>query len=283
MSIDFIPIWAIFAVTIVVVMLSIEAGLRLGHLVRSRSEHEKESPISAIAGTILGLSAFLLAFAFGVVWDRYDARKALVREDAMAIRTAWQRSDFLPETDRVEAASMLRKYVDLRVTFAEAASLEPEHVRSVLAETEQIQDRLWETAVVNARKDMNSDVAALYIDSLNAMIGIHLSRVAVGIQARVPGEIWLVLYFITILGMVAVGYQTGIAESKRSIAWPILALSFALAFALIASLDRPDSGIIKVPQRPLIDLRDKMDASTSRASSCDIGGVESARIARFGE
>ena len=108
---------------------------------------------------------------------------------------------------------------------------------------------------------MNSDVAALYIDSLNEVNGIHASRVAVGIQARIPGEIWLVLYCITILGMMSVGYQTGIAGSKRSMAWPILALSFALVFALIASLDRPDSGIMKVTQQPLIDLRDSMDAA----------------------
>ena len=114
-------------------------------------------------------------------------------------------------------------------------------------------------AVANARKDMNSDVAALYIDSLNEVNGIHASRVAVGMQARVPGEIWLALYCITILGMVSVGYQTGIAGSKRSLAWPILALSFALVFALIASLDRPDSGILKVTQQPLIDLRDAME------------------------
>ena len=108
---------------------------------------------------------------------------------------------------------------------------------------------------------MNSDVAALYIESLNEVNGIHASRVAIALQARVPGEIWFVLYFITVLGMESVGYQTGIAGSKRSVAWPILALSFALVFALIASLDRPDSCIMKVSQQPLIDLRDAMDAA----------------------
>ena len=193
------------------------------------------------------------------------ARRALVRDEAIAIRTAWQRSDFLPEADRAEAAALLRQYVDVRVTFAEAGSLEPERVKSVLSETQRMQDRLWDMAVANARKDMNSDVAALYIDSLNEVNGIHASRVAVGIQARVPGEIWLVLYCITILGMMSVGYQTGIAGSKRSMAWPILALSFALVFALIASLDRPDSGVMKVTQQPLIDLRDSMAAAAARA------------------
>jgi hypothetical protein len=266
MRIDAIPIWAIFAATIIVVLVAVEVGYRLGHATHRRSEDEKESPVSAIAGAILGLAAFMLAFTFGIVSERHDAKKALVRDDAIAIRTAWQRSDFLPETDRPEAAALLRQYVDLRVKFAETRSLEPEAVKGVLSETQRLQTRLWNMAVANARKDMNSDVAALYIDSLNEVSGIHASRVAVGLQARVPSEIWVVLYCITILGMMSVGYQTGIAGSKRSMAWPVLALSFALVFALIASLDRPDSGVMKVTQQPLIDLRDSMAAAAGRAS-----------------
>ena len=264
MSVDAIPIWALFTVTIIVVMVTIEVGYRVGYAMHRRSEDEKESPVSAIAAAILGLAAFMLAFTFGMVSDRYHDRRELVRDEAIAIRTAWQRSDFLPETDRAEAAALLRQYVDDRVIFAEARTLEPARVKSVEADSQRIQDRLWSMAVANARKDMNSDVAALYIDSLNEVNGIHASRVAVGIQSRIPGEIWLALYCITILGMVSVGYQTGIAGSRRSVAWPILALSFALVFALIASLDRPDSGIMKVTQQPLIDLRDSMAAAAER-------------------
>jgi hypothetical protein len=66
--------------------------------------------------------------------------------------------------------------------------------------------------------------------------------------------------------MVSVGYQMGIAGSRRSMTWPILALSFSLVFALIASLDRPDSGIMKVMQQPLIDLRDAVAQSAGSAS-----------------
>ena len=122
---DSIPIWAVFAATFVVVMAAIEIGYRLGLSRTGGSRGEKESPVSAIAGTILGLAAFMLAFSFGIAWNAHDARKALVREEAVAIRTAWQRSDFLPEGDRAEAAALLRQYVDLRVTFAEAGRLEP--------------------------------------------------------------------------------------------------------------------------------------------------------------
>jgi hypothetical protein len=267
MRIDALPIWALFAVTIVVVMLAIEAGYRLGQSVHRRSEDEKESPVSAMAGAILGLAAFMLAFTFGIVSERHDARKALVREDATAIRTAWQRSDFLPEADRAEADALLFQYLDVRVEFAEQQNLDPELVKTFLSEVQRLQDRLWNMAVANARLDMNSDVAALYIDSLNELIGIHWSRVALGIQARVPSEIWIALYFITALGMMSVGYQTGIAGSRRSMARAILALSFAVVFALIASLDRPDSGVLKVTQQPLIDLRNSMAAAADRAAS----------------
>ena len=61
-------------------------------------------------GAVLGLAAFMLAFAFGAVSSRFDARKELVRDDANAIRTAWARADFLPEADRAfdDAAAFLR-------------------------------------------------------------------------------------------------------------------------------------------------------------------------------
>lgn len=272
MRFDAIPIWAVFAGTIILVWVAIEVGYLVGRGIRRRSEDEKESPVSAIAGAILGLSAFMLAFTFGIVTERQAVKRSLVRDDAVAIRTAWQRADFLPDSDRAEAKDLLRRYVDVRVTFAQAASLDPERVSNVMSETRRIQDRLWDMAVANARLDMNSDVAAMYIDSLNEVSGIHVMRVAVGMQARIPIEIWIALYCITILGMMGVGYQTGIAGSKRSMARPLLALSFALVFALIASLDRPDSGVMPVTQQPLTDLRDAMDANA--------GGIGHVRVWR---
>lgn len=265
MSIDAIPIWVLLVATVVIVMASIEIGYRAGDAVHRRSDSEKESPVSAMAGAVLGLAAFMLAFTFGIVAERHDSKKGLVRDDASAIRTVWHRADFLPEADRAEAVAMLRRYVDLRLGLAQSDRLDPERLKTSLAQTRQLQDQLWAMAVANARKDMNSDVAALYIDALNTMTAVHATRVAIGIQARVPIEIWLMLYSITILGMVCVGYQTSIAGSKRSMARPILALSFAMVFALIASLDRPDSGILRVTQQPLVDLRSEMnDAAAAR-------------------
>jgi hypothetical protein len=105
---------------------------------------------------------------------------------------------------------------------------------------------------------MNSDVAALYIESLNEVTDLQAQRVAIGLQARVPAGIWLILWILVILGMVGMGYQTAIAGSRRSWAMPILAISFSLVMALITSLDRPQSTFIPVSQQPLIDVQSTM-------------------------
>jgi len=265
MRVDTIPIWVLFVGTILLVKGSIELGYRLGRMVRRRSEDEKESPVSAIAGSVLGLVAFMLAFTFGIVTERYDTRKGLVREEANTLRTTWQRTDFLPEPDRTEARALLRKYVAHRLPTDHAELSRKafdEKVKKILSEGEGIQRRLWDMAVVNARKDMNSDVAALYVDSLNQMAEVHASRVAVALQQRIPLGVWLVLCCLTSLGMAALGYQTGIAGSKRSLAQPLLAISFSMVVALIASLDRPVNTFVKVPQQPLIDLYEYMSSAS---------------------
>lgn len=259
MNLDSLPIWAFFVGTILLVMLSIEAGYALGNLARRGRGGEKEAPISGVSGAVLGLTAFMLAFTFGIVTDRYDARKGLVRADANAIRTAYARTDFLPEPDRAESRQLLKTYLDHRLAFVQEGSTDQAHARPLLLEASRIQRRLWDIAVANARKDMNSDVAALYIESLNEIVEVHASRLAIGMQARIPIGIWIVLYGLTIFGMLSMGYHTGVVESKRSKATLILAISFAMVIAVIASLDRP-GGFIKVTQQPLADLQASMSA-----------------------
>ena len=82
MNLDAVPILALFAAAVVVVMISIEGGYRLGRIFHRRSKQEKESPVSAVAGAVLALVAFMLAFTFGIAANRFDARKELVREEA---------------------------------------------------------------------------------------------------------------------------------------------------------------------------------------------------------
>lgn len=257
---DSIPMVLLFAGTILVVYLAIELGYRAGNTHAKELKKDKEKISSTSSTAILGLLGFLLVFVFGIVYSRYDSKKELVREEANLIRTAWLRADFLPEADRRETEMMLKKYTDLRLDMA--LLNEPDLIPQKLNESTAIQHKIWDQAVVNARKDMNSDVAALYIESLNEMINLQALRVAVGLQTRIPAVLWLLLYLFILLGMFSVGYQTSITESSRK-SWltPIMVLTFSLMITLIATLDRPNN-IMPVSQQPLIELRAWMDETS---------------------
>lgn len=254
---DNLPIEFLLVIAALGVAGTIELGYWLGRAAHRRSEEEKESPVSAMSGTTLGFLAFILAFTFAIVTDRYDARKGLVREEADALRTAYSRSEFLPEPERAEAAALLREYVDLRVGAVKSGDVD--RVERVRVESDRIQRRLWEAAVANARKDMNSDVAALYIESLNEVTNLHAQRVSVGLQTRIPPALWTVLSILIALGMVGVGYQTAIAGSRRTWLMLLLTLSFSLVVAVIAEMDRPAARYLRISQQPLENVRAWME------------------------
>jgi hypothetical protein len=237
-------------------MAAIEVGYRLGRVLHRRSAGEKESPVSAMEAALLGLLAFMLAFTFDIVSGRFDERKSLVRQEANAIGTAYLRADFLAEPDRAASRRIMKAYVSQRL--AAVLSRDVRQMDRMLADSEVAQRELWRMAVDNARKDLNSDVGALYIEAVNEMICLHRLRISIGLQSRVPAAIWLVFYGLILLGMFGVGYQTAIAGSKRSMAGPIMALSFSLVVTLIAELDRPRSRYIPVPQPALQNLLDRM-------------------------
>ena len=257
---DAIPIWLVFIGTVVIVIGSIEMGYRVGRAVVARSQGEKESPASVMSQSLLALVAFMLAFAFGSVANRFEARKHLVRLEANAIGTAWLRAEFLSERDRNSSRDLMRKYVDVRVELHR--NTDPENLKAVFNASDRTHSRLWEIAVKNARKDLNSPVVALYVESLNELFDIHGLRVNQGLRARIAGGIWISLVSLLVLGMISVGYQTAIAGSSRPRARAILAVSFALVISLIADLDRPGGGTIGVPYQPLTDVQSWMSSQT---------------------
>ena len=64
---------------------------------------------------------------------------------------------------------------------------------------------------------------------------------------------------LLVLGMLSVGYQSGIASKKRSVATVMLVLGFSSVLYLIADLDRPGTGWLQTSQQSMIDLQKKMN------------------------
>lgn len=248
---DVFPLWALLIAIMLLVLLSIEGGYRLGKFV-GRPEQEKDTPLGEMVGATLGLLAFLLAFTFGLAASRYDTRRELVLDEANAIGTTYLRAAMLPEGGD-ELRALLRQYVDLRL-----AATDPRQLPQLIRRSELLQNRLWERSIPIATRHPDSIVAGLFVQSLNEMIDIHAKRLAHG-RNRIPPAIWAALYGVTVLSFAALGYHAGLARGRRSPAVVPVAFTFAVVIGLIADLDRPREGALTVSQQPLIDVRQSMN------------------------
>jgi hypothetical protein len=251
---DYLPLWALFATTVGVVFFSVEAGFRLGKHRSRDPDHEPETPVVSIAGATLGLLAFMLVFTFGMAESRYEARRLLVIDEANAIGTTYLRAGFLPEPQRTKIRGLLREYTKVRVEGVKSGK-----IAAAIARSEELQDRLWTETVALAEKTPGSIVAGLFIQSLNEVIDLHTKRVTAGLRNRIPGIVWVGLSLVTILAMAAMGYQEGLDGKRSPVATITLVLAFSAVFLLIADLDRPQEGWLKVSQQAMMDLHEKMN------------------------
>jgi hypothetical protein len=252
---DVIPLWGLFLCASALFFGAMEGGYRLGKWRHVLVAEEKESPVSAMVASILGLLAFLLAFTFGLGATRFEERRHTVLEEANAIGTTYLRTQFLPEPERTEIARLLREYVDVRVQ-----GVQDHRPEEVLVDSEKIQQQIWAAAVKVAEKNRDP-ITALFIQSLNETIDVHAKRVLVGLRSRIPLSIWAGLYALAILGMISMGYQAGLAATRRSPAMLGLVLGFAIVMLLIADLDRGFEGYLTVGQQPMIELQKSMQTS----------------------
>jgi hypothetical protein len=116
-------------------------------------------------------------------------------------------------------------------------------------------------ATAAGREDPGSIVVGFFIESLNGVIDLHTKRFTLGAGNRIPATIWIALDFVAIVGTAVMGYHTGLAGSGRSLAILALVLAFSAVMTLIADLDRPQEGLLRVSQQAMGDLRNSMMVS----------------------
>jgi hypothetical protein len=240
---------------VVLVLLAVEAGFRIGRWRQRRAEQERESLVGGMVAALLGLLAFLLAFTFGIAASRFDTRRELVLDEANAIGTTYLRADLVPEPHATEIRALLREYVDLRLE-----AVEPAKTAAALARSEELQGRLWAQAVVVGTKNP-TPITGLLIQALNDVIDLHAKRVTMGLRNRIPVTIWGALYLTAILAMALVGYHAGLTSATRTFATPVLVVAFSGILWLVADLDRPQEGLLQVSQQAMIDLRKSLTPS----------------------
>jgi hypothetical protein len=256
-SLDSVPLWILFLATCTSICVVMEGGYRLGKWRHAHPADEKEGPVGAMVGSILGLLAFLLAFTFGIGVNIYLERRLAVLEEANAIGKTQLLSGLLPEPEQAAVARMLRDYVDVRVRAVEEGN-----VAEAIARSEELHALIRDEAI-KAKDTPGLNATVPFIQSLHELIAAHRKRVLVGTQSRIPGTIWIGLFGLTLLGMGGVGYQAGLSGMKRSPVMPVLVLAFASVFFLIEDLSRQSEGFLRVNQKPMLELQRTMHAAKS--------------------
>jgi hypothetical protein len=251
---DILPLWALFLLLVIVTLLWEECGFRVGRLRGAQAHKEAEPTVGTIVAAELALLAFLLAFSFELVSSRFDWRRHVLLDEANAIGTTFLRAEMLPEAERGPIRRLLRDYADVRLAATTGAPID-----ELLRRSEAIHQQLWTQAVAAAEGDPRSVPTGLFIQSLNNLIDIHATRVLAGLRNRMPLPVWIMLFVVGLLGFLTMGYQAGIARGSRSPASIVLAFTFGAVIWLVASLDRPGEGFLRVSQEPMIDVRKMMD------------------------
>jgi hypothetical protein len=248
-----LPLWGAFACTLLLCVGSEEIGHLLARAaLQRRPEREPDGPLGSMVGSLLGLLAFTVGFTFAMAGGRFDTRKELVLQESNAIGTTYLRAALLPPAEGLEIRRLLREYTDVRLSIAN------ENAAQVVTKSERIHGQLWQQARKLVDEPMDSEIRSLFIDSLNGLIDLHQMRKTHAFQYRVPGVVWLMLYLLTTLSMLAVGYQGGMSGARRLRGAPVLALAFSLVLLMIADLDRPTQGMLSVSQQPLRDVQASM-------------------------
>jgi hypothetical protein len=251
---DNFPIWAVYLGTVAVVLVAAEIGFRIGMWLQRRDSDSAGTPLSgAVVGGMLGLMAFLMAFSIGIVITQQNGRKAMVVTEANAVGTAYLRAGFLGEPDLTTSRSLLQEYVEIRL----AAAADPAQLESVVTRSEEIHGELWSIVEDNVRQGQESDIMALFVESVNEVIDVHTLRLA-AVDLRLPRLLGIVLYAATVLSFLLVGVANS-ADGKRDFAAILLfALAFVAVLIIIVDLDRPQEGLLTVSQTALTDLLQQM-------------------------
>ncbi|QPG06661.1 DUF4239 domain-containing protein [Salinimonas marina] len=243
----------IVAVLFSAIVLTNEVGFRLGRFVQRHTDEEVKSYTGSIQASILGLLALLLGFTFSMAMQRFDQRSMALIDEANAIGTVQLRVELLPAQMQPTAEKLLDTYLDLRLAVATLPMNEQDEQQSLLTQTSQLQQKLWQLVREAAEQDPRPVTTGMMITALNAMFDAQGKRNAV-LHMQVPQIVLLVLFAVFTIAGGMMGYSAGLSGHRIIMPILLVALIITLIVFLIIDLDRPRQGIIQVDQHPMMAL-----------------------------
>jgi hypothetical protein len=208
---------------------------------------DEKDDFGLVVNASLTLLALIIGFTFSMAVSRYDQRKDYEEEEANAIGTEYVRCDLLPDTDAAKVRNLLAQYLDQRVLFYETHDLY--QLAQIDKETSKLQMEMWST-VRSAADAHPTPPVTLAVWGMNDVLN-RQGYTQAAWWKRIPVAAWALMVSIAMCCSLLVGYG---ARRREGMLFTILPFLVSIAFFLIADIDSPRTGVIRVVPQNLISL-----------------------------
>ncbi len=238
----------VLVVAMALLWLAALIGARIGRRRTQMAEEEREE-FSIIVAATLTLLGLIIGFTFSMAISRYDQRKNLEEAEANAIGTEYVRAELLPATDAARVKQLLKDYLQQRILFYKTR--DRSDLQTIDAATVRLQGDLW-AAVRTPAAAQPTPVAALVISGMNDVLNSQGYTQAAWWN-RIPIPAWNLMILIGVFCNLLIGYGGRNAESRKFL-FPVLPLVVGISLFLIADIDSPRGGVIRVVPQNLESL-----------------------------
>jgi hypothetical protein len=242
-----------FAAVFMALWFASVAGAWL-HRRNPKAEEEEHEDLGIILGATLTLLALIIGFSVSMASTRYDQRKNLEEAEANAIGTEMLRSDLLPPADAAKVRELLGAYLDQRIQFY--INQDDSRQAQIDQATSQLQISLW-AAVRGVATGQPTPVVALVLAGMNDVINSQ-GYTQAAFWNRIPRAVWWLMATIALCSNLLFGYRARDCKAARKLAL-VLPFVVSTAFLLIADIDAPRHGLIKVSAQNLESLAKSLE------------------------
>jgi hypothetical protein len=238
----------VLVLTFVTLWLSAKIGASFRRKRQNLEETERDD-FGVVVGGTMTLLALIIGFSFSMAGSRYDQRKNLEEAEASAIGTEYVRADFLPEEGAAKVRSLLMNYLDQRVSFYETR--DDRRLQQIRATTAQLEADLWSAIHVPAAAQP-TPVMTTAVTGMNDVLNSRGYTQAAW-SNRIPLAAWGLMMAIAICCNLLIGYGARRGQAKTLLLL-VLPLVVSISLTLIANIDSPRGGLVRVHPQNLTSL-----------------------------
>ncbi len=237
---------AFFVATFLLLTVSTRIGV-LARVRRHKLTSADRAEFDLVRNAMFTLLGLMVGFAISMAVSRYDLRKSYEEAEANAIGTEYLRLDLMPPEISAAARALLRTYTDERVAFYRER--DPDAQAKSDARTMETMNALW-AAIAPEAKSRQTPTTALVAAGMNDVLNSQGFTLAAW-RNRLPIEVWLLLILVAAGCNFLIGFG---AEALSPATHAILPITAALAFWLIADVEGPRNGFVRLEPVNLDDV-----------------------------